>query len=226
MVAEYRKRKIPLDNIVHGLVLLEGGSSGARTSSTRPRFPDPQGHDRQGARAERALHDLGVAEVLSRHGQLQGTRRRRIHVPRQHRGGRARTGWARATPRRSTIRIRRPARDMYWRQVNEKLNVLGVDAWWMDATEPDLHSNLDIDSIKARIGPDRDGPGGELLQLPIALVHTGGVYEGSRAGAVPTSACSSSRARASPASSAMPPRCGAATSPRAGTICTTRSPRA
>ena len=116
------------------------------------------------------------------------------------------------------------ARDIYWRQVNENLNVLGIDAWWMDATEPDLHSNLDIDSIKARIGPTAMGPAENFFNS-YPLVHTGGVYEGARA-ANPTSACSSSRARASRACSATPPRCGAATSPRAGTISTTRSPRA
>jgi alpha-D-xyloside xylohydrolase len=72
------------------------------------------------------------------------------------------------------------ARDIYWRQLNENLNVLGVDAWWMDATEPDLHSNLDLDSIKARIGPTAIGPAEKFFNS-YPLVHTGGVYEGSRA---------------------------------------------
>ena len=54
----------------------------------------------------------------------------------------------------------------------------------------------------------------------------GGVVRRFCARRSPTSARSSSRARASPASSAMRRRCGAATSPRAGTICTTRSRRA
>ena len=33
------------------------------------------------------------------------------------------------------------ARSIYWRQVEEKLKGLGVDAWWLDNTEPDVHSN-------------------------------------------------------------------------------------
>jgi alpha-D-xyloside xylohydrolase len=69
---------------------------------------------------------------------------------------------------------------MYWRQVNEKLGVLGIDAWWMDATEPDPHSNLDIDSIKERIGPTALGPAKDYFNS-YALVHSGGVYEGARA---------------------------------------------
>jgi alpha-D-xyloside xylohydrolase len=74
----------------------------------------------------------------------------------------------------------RAARDMYWRQVNDKLGVLGIDAWWMDATEPDPHSNLDIDSIKQRIGPTAIGSSTDYFNS-YALVHSGGVYEGSRA---------------------------------------------
>jgi alpha-D-xyloside xylohydrolase len=72
------------------------------------------------------------------------------------------------------------ARDIYWRQMNDKLGVLGIDAWWMDATEPDLHSNLDIDSIKQRIGPTAIGSSTDHFNS-YALVHSGGVYEGSRA---------------------------------------------
>jgi alpha-D-xyloside xylohydrolase len=74
----------------------------------------------------------------------------------------------------------KPARDLYWRQVNDRLGVLGIDAWWMDATEPDPHSNLDIDSIKARIGPTALGPVADYFNS-YALVHSGGVYEGARA---------------------------------------------
>ena len=42
--------------------------------------------------------------------------------------------------------------------------MLGIDAWWMDATEPDLHSNLDHRFHQARIGPTAMGPA-RLLQL-------------------------------------------------------------
>ena len=36
------------------------------------------------------------------------------------------------------------AQNIFWRQVNNKLNSKGFDAWWLDASEPDLHSNIDI----------------------------------------------------------------------------------
>lgn len=71
------------------------------------------------------------------------------------------------------------ARDIYWRQMDEKLNVLGMDAWWMDSDEPDLHSNLDIDERKARTTPTALGPSAEFFNS-YPLPHTQGVYEGSR----------------------------------------------
>src|SRR5690348_10301964 len=37
------------------------------------------------------------------------------------------------------------ARDIYWRQINDRLNVLSIDAWWLDASEPDIHSNVDVE---------------------------------------------------------------------------------
>src|SRR5262249_27163819 len=43
------------------------------------------------------------------------------------------------------------ARAVYWGQIKDRLSGLGVDAWWLDASEPDIHSNVDIDENKRRI---------------------------------------------------------------------------
>lgn len=37
------------------------------------------------------------------------------------------------------------AREIYFRQIGESLVPKGFDAWWMDATEPDWHSNLSVE---------------------------------------------------------------------------------
>ncbi len=37
------------------------------------------------------------------------------------------------------------AREIYFRQVKDTLLPKGFDAWWMDATEPDWHSNLSVE---------------------------------------------------------------------------------
>lgn len=112
------------------------------------------------------------------------------------------------------------AQAMYWRQIDEKLNSKGFDAWWMDADEPDVHSNLDIAERKARTTPNALGSSTEYFNS-YPLPHTHGVYVGDIRPT--TSACSSSRAKATPAPSVMQWRCGAATSSRVGTLCATRS---
>jgi alpha-D-xyloside xylohydrolase len=72
------------------------------------------------------------------------------------------------------------AREIYWRQVRERLRVLGVDAWWMDSDEPDMHSNLDIPERTLRMSPTAIGPGAAVFNS-YALAHTQAVFEGERA---------------------------------------------
>ncbi|SFS19015.1 alpha-D-xyloside xylohydrolase [Dyella sp. OK004] len=71
------------------------------------------------------------------------------------------------------------ARQIYWRQIHDKLGVLGMDGWWLDASEPDIHSNVDIAERKLRMGPTALGPGAAFFNS-YPLMHTTGVYEGSR----------------------------------------------
>jgi alpha-D-xyloside xylohydrolase len=70
-------------------------------------------------------------------------------------------------------------RKIYWRQIRENLGDLGIDAWWMDATEPDIESNLDIDERKLRMGPTALGPGAAFFNS-YSLMTTTAVYQGSR----------------------------------------------
>jgi len=71
------------------------------------------------------------------------------------------------------------AQDIYWRQINDTLNRLGFDAWWLDNNEPDVHSNIDLDERKARTTPTALGPSVEFFNS-YPLAHTEGVYRGSR----------------------------------------------
>jgi alpha-D-xyloside xylohydrolase len=72
------------------------------------------------------------------------------------------------------------ARAIYWRQVKERLAGYGIDAWWMDASEPDMHSNLSIEERKAIMTPTALGPGAAYFNS-FPLVHATGVYEGWKA---------------------------------------------
>jgi len=177
VVAEYRKRKIPLDNIVMDWFYWKEDQWGSHQFD-KSRFPDPKAMLDK-VHAQNAHFMISVwpkfypgtdnykeldAAGFMYHGNIEAGAK----------------DWVGPGYTSSFYDpYSKAARDIYWRQLNENLNVLGVDAWWMDATEPDLHSNLDIDSIKARIGPTAMGPAENYFNS-YPLVHTGGVYEGSR----------------------------------------------
>ncbi len=72
------------------------------------------------------------------------------------------------------------ARGIFWSQMNKKLNVYGFDAWWLDAVEPDIHSNLSFTHRKHLMTPNAQGTGAEFFNA-YAVPHAEGVYKGDRA---------------------------------------------
>ncbi len=71
------------------------------------------------------------------------------------------------------------ARDLYWKQINEKLFSKGFDAWWLDSTEPDLQSNVSDTEVLKRMHPDCAGNRRPVSQRILACI-TKGVYENQR----------------------------------------------
>jgi alpha-D-xyloside xylohydrolase len=75
------------------------------------------------------------------------------------------------------------ARKMFWDQVKPALFDKGVDAWWMDATEPDLMQPLEtLDGQRTYANPTGMGTGARVLN-GYPLVNSLGIYEGQRAAA-------------------------------------------
>jgi len=72
------------------------------------------------------------------------------------------------------------ARAIYWRQMREDLLPLGFDAWWMDATEPDWHSNLSVEERKHQMTSPATGVPGAAIFNSYPLPHAEGVAEGLR----------------------------------------------
>ncbi|MGA7538386.1 MAG: TIM-barrel domain-containing protein [Steroidobacteraceae bacterium] len=72
------------------------------------------------------------------------------------------------------------ARRLYWHQIDTRLASLGIDAWWLDADEPDMISNTSIAERKALMSPTPLGPGAALFNA-YALEHVRGVYDGNLA---------------------------------------------
>jgi len=75
----------------------------------------------------------------------------------------------------------REARDTYFRQMRDTLVTKGFDAWWMDATEPDWHSNLSVEERKFQMTSPATGMPGAAIFNSYPLVHAEGVAEGLRA---------------------------------------------
>lgn len=71
------------------------------------------------------------------------------------------------------------ARKGFWDLINQKLYKKGVDAWWMDASEPDILSNVDPVKRKDQMYPMAAGLTAEYLNA-YPLVNAKGIYEGQR----------------------------------------------
>ena len=67
----------------------------------------------------------------------------------------------------------------FWQLVKENLYTKGIDAWWMDAPEPDIHSNLSIEKRKDLMFPNALGSATKYFNAyPLANAKT--IYEGQR----------------------------------------------
>lgn len=71
------------------------------------------------------------------------------------------------------------ARAAFWNLMNKRLYTKGIDAWWMDATEPDMHSNTSVEIRKELMTPTYEGSSTTYFNA-FPLVNAKGVYEGQR----------------------------------------------
>jgi alpha-D-xyloside xylohydrolase len=71
------------------------------------------------------------------------------------------------------------ARKLFWSQVNRELFSKHVDAWWMDATEPDLLPTPTLEGQHTHMNPTYLGTGARVLNA-YPLMNSEGVYDGQR----------------------------------------------
>ena len=71
------------------------------------------------------------------------------------------------------------ARKLFWNQMYEHYYPLGIDAWWMDASEPNVRDCTDMDYRKALCGPTALGSSTEFFNA-YALVNADAIYNGQR----------------------------------------------
>ncbi|HYG18182.1 MAG TPA: TIM-barrel domain-containing protein [Ohtaekwangia sp.] len=178
IVSEYRNRGIPLDNIVLDWQYWEDPKWGSHEFDVQ-RFPDPRG-------MMDALHNkFNVQLMISVWPKFnKGTK----HYEEMERNGflfarnieKKRKDWV-GPGYESTFYdpFNAEAGKLFWDQIDAKLNRLGIDAWWLDATEPDMHSNLSIRERIVNMSPTALGPGEKYFNA-YSLMNSKSVYEGQR----------------------------------------------
>ena len=72
------------------------------------------------------------------------------------------------------------ARTGFWNLIDQKLFKKGIDAWWMDASEPDILSNVSPAKRIEQMTPTALGTGTEYFNA-YPLQNAKGIYEGQRA---------------------------------------------
>lgn len=178
VVREFRKRKIPLDNIVQDWFYWPEDKWGDHDFDPA-RFPDPEGLVKE-------LHDdLNTRIMISVWPKF--------YVGTTHYEQFRENGWLymRNVEKKERDWVGRGyhstfydpyspgARDLFWKQIDDKLFSKGFDAWWLDATEPDIHSNLSREENLQRIGPTALGTGARYRNT-FSLMNAKGIYEGQR----------------------------------------------
>ena len=174
VVDEYRKRKIPLDNIVQDWFYWKEDSMGfARIRQDR--FPDPAGHGRE-MHAQNAHLMISVwPKFYPTTANFKELDAAGLHVPRQPRSGRV--DWVGPGYLNSFYDpYSKAARDIFWRQVNEKLNRTASMRGGSMPPSPTCIRTW-TSSQRRCAWPTAMGPAAEFFNS-YPLVHAGGVYEG------------------------------------------------
>ena len=178
VVKEFRKRNIPLDNIVQDWFYWEEDSWGDHEFDSA-RFPDPKGmveelHNKLNTHIMISVWPkfyVGT-EYYKQFEEKGWLYMRNVEVGQKDWVG---PGYL------STFYdpYSKGARDLYWKQVNEKLFRMGFDAWWLDCTEPDIQNNLSLLEIYLRMHPTAMGSAARYLNT-YSIIHSKGVYENQR----------------------------------------------
>ena len=175
-LAEFRQRGIPVDNIVQDWQYWEADKWGSHEFDAT-RFPDPKGM---------------VDSVHAMNGRFMISVWPKFYVGTEHFNELDEKGWIYRTAVRDSVEdwlgyqqsfydaYAEGARELFWKQMYDHLYPIGVDAWWMDASEPNIHDCTDMDYRKAMCGPTALGPSAQYFNA-YALMNAQAIYEGQRA---------------------------------------------
>lgn len=176
-LSEFRKRQIPIDNIVIDWLHWKQDSWGSHEFD-RDRFPDPK-------KMIDSIHSLDARVMISVWPKF--------YVTTEHYKEFDKNGWMYQGAVRDSIRdwvgpgylgsfydaYDPDARKLFWSQMNDHYMPLGIDAWWMDASEPNVRDCIDIEYRKDLMNPTHAGTADKYFNA-YALMNAEAIYDGQR----------------------------------------------
>jgi alpha-D-xyloside xylohydrolase len=174
---EFRRRHFPIDNIVQDWSYWSEDAWGSHVFDSL-RYPDPRGM---------------VDTVHQLHARFMISVWPKFYASTEHFAEFDREGWMYRQAITDSIRdwigqgylgsfydaYSAGARRLFWQQMYEHLYPLGVDAWWMDASEPNVRDCTPLAYRKALCGPTALGPSDEYFNA-YALMNAEAIYDGQR----------------------------------------------
>jgi alpha-D-xyloside xylohydrolase len=177
VLREYRKRDIPIDNIVQDWYYWREDQWGSHDFD-RSRFPDAKAMVDE-------VHALNAHIMISVWPKFYPNTDNAKALDAQgwlYQGNllMGNKDWVGAGYASTVYDAYAPdARKLYFSQIKDKLVDKGFDAWWLDATEPELGPNLSHADQIAVMGPTARGPAAQFFNS-YPLVHVEGIAEGLR----------------------------------------------
>lgn len=172
---EFRDRQIPIDNIVQDWQYWEDDQWGSHEFDAS-RYPDPADMVDQ-------IHKMDARFMISVWPKF--------YVGTEHFNELDSKGWIYRTAVDEHVidwlgyeqsfydAYSKGARELFWKQMYDHLYPLGVDAWWMDASEPNIHDCTDMSYRQKMAGPTALGPSTQYFNA-YALMNAQAIYEGQR----------------------------------------------
>ena len=177
-LAEFRRRRIPVDNIVQDWQYWKDDQWGSHAFDP-DRYPDPEGM---------------LDSVHAMHGRFMISVWPKFYTNTEHYKALKDAGYVYLHAEEDSLRdwlgytqsfydaYAPGGRRLFWQQMDESLySRYGrkIDAWWMDASEPNLRDCLPMEYLKWLTTPNALGSSTEYLNA-YALVNAQAIYEGQR----------------------------------------------
>jgi alpha-D-xyloside xylohydrolase len=171
---EYRERQIPIDNLVQDWRYWGDNKYWSSMEWDKSIFPDPKGMMDE-------LHEkynmhlmISIWPALGRETNIyrEMDSKNYLYNNDDH--------W---TNGRVYDAFSTEAREIYWRYINKELFSAGIDAWWMDATEPEFDSSETQEITERGLKKCKTNALGNIAKNlnSYSLMTTKAVYEGQRA---------------------------------------------